>query len=162
MLLIMKILWFFFVSLHPFKISVTEINYNKSGRSLDTTIKVFHDDLESALSESNSKTINVEENNQQIKSYLSSYFINYFQLFINQKKTDFSFVGYEFEDDVVWIYLEFKSADKLESVKLRNGIFTDTFPEQSNLVHFHYGDEIKSRMCSKNNPEASFSDFQNW
>ena len=50
-------------------------------------------------------------------------------------------VGKEFENDVIYIYVEIPFEDAPEGMKLQNTMFFESFPEQTNLVIAHFGEK---------------------
>ena len=148
--------------IHPFKISVSELNFNEKNNSIEVTIKIFQDDLEYTLDQINHSEITLEENRKDLDQIISTYLRQKFVVKVNNNIMTAKFVGYELEEDVIWIYIEYIQINKLQEVSINNQLLVEAFPGQSNLVHFKYHDEIKSRMCSKDNNIAVFDDFENW
>lgn len=50
-------------------------------------------------------------------------------------------VGKEFENDVIYAYIEIPFAESWEGVKLQNTIFFESFPQQTNLVIARFGEK---------------------
>jgi hypothetical protein len=76
---------------------------------------------------------------------MTSYFEKNFALMRDGKKLHFVFVGYEKEDDAVWVYFENteKNAEK-GSFEIRNTIFIKHIAEQKNILYLHTNDQKKS------------------
>ena len=159
---LLPFIYVFTIFLHPFRISVTEMNYNSQSKSVETTIKIFHDDLEKALSEFYDKPIIIETNKSECNTQIQKYLDDRLHLFVNDKEVKSEFIGFEIEDDVVWSYLEFKMAPTPKKIIVRDNLLIDTFSDQSNLVHFKYNGKIKSRMLSGKEREALFEDVDSW
>jgi len=148
--------------LHPFKISVCEVNYNGTNKSLEMTIKIFQDDMIYTLHQIHNKDINLNDDQTETKDFISSYITQNLKVKVDHELREATFVGYELEEDVIWIYLEYSKVSNPEMVEIEDKLLMDAFREQNNLVHFKYGEEIKSKMCTDGNTLAVFSDFKNW
>jgi hypothetical protein len=78
------------------------------------------------------------ETDAEIFKYLSETLI-----FQNQKgeTQKLKWVGKEFENDVVYAYVEIPFEDSFEGAKLQNTIFFESYPEQTNLVVARLGEK---------------------
>ncbi|MBJ7428788.1 MAG: hypothetical protein JHD28_07525, partial [Bacteroidia bacterium] len=71
------------------------------------------------------------------------YLANHLKLNLNNKNMPLNWVGFETENDVVWIYLESKCTEKkFNNLKVNNSILCDLTAEQTNLVQFNW--DLKS------------------
>lgn len=142
---------------HPFYVSVTQIDYKE--KSLQITLKIFVEDLESALIDQGKPKLNLGEkmeasNSEKIiKGYLNSSF----SIKINDIKKEINYVGKEVEDDVIWIYLEIKDIRQINSIEVFNSIITEKYEGQTNLVHTTINGEKKSLILNKRNPMDKIS-----
>ncbi|MEB2773729.1 DUF6702 family protein [Algoriphagus sp. D3-2-R+10] len=126
---------------HPFHISLTEIKWNERTEHMEISQKIFWDDLEIALSGYHKKSIDflnpADEDllNDQLKEYL----LSQNQLWIDGESVNLNFIGYEVEDDAAWFYLESEKVREPVSIKVKNSLLLDDFPDQKNVVQFYYG-----------------------
>ena len=74
----------------------------------------------------------------ELFKYLSENFV-----FQNKKGEvqKLKWVGREFENDVVYVYVEIPFAETFEGARLQNTIFFESFAEQTNLVVARFGDK---------------------
>lgn len=136
---------------HKFYVSMTDIHYNAKKQSLEISVKVFTDDLETAIqsSEDDKLWIGDKKEAPQVDSLIETYFRKKFQVSVNGEAAKFDFLGKESETDVVWCYLEIKDVAKLESLDVSNRVFMHLFDEQKNLVHIYAGDAEESLLLTK-------------
>jgi len=136
---------------HKFYVSMTDIHYNAKNQSLEISVKVFADDLETAIQSSEDDKLWVGDKKEapQVDSLIEAYFRKKFQVLVNGEAVDFDFLGKEAEADVIWCYLEIMDVEKLESLDISNRIFMHLFDEQKNLVHIYVGDSEESLLLMK-------------
>lgn len=146
---------------HTFHTSLTRIDYVEKDRLAQITIQLFSHDLVPVLERKSKKRIDLDvkspENDKIIADYLSSQFV---LLGIDDKPKPFNWVGKETDVDMIYIYLEISELENFDNLKLRNTIFFEDFPEQTNLVIarfngkktdlvFKTGDKIKDLSVVK-------------
>jgi len=148
---------FFLVSFkHPFYLSVTDLKYNPKDKAIQGSVKIFVNDLEGALKKINNKTIdlvNIKDSSQtkiMLKNYLSSRLI----LKVNGKVKIFELVGFEREEEAIWLYLEFKKCDVPKKVEVLNSILFESIAEQTNIVQVEVNNTKKSFKAT--NPDKDF------
>mgnify|MGYP006204322833 CR=1 FL=1 len=71
-----QLILFLFTFLHPFYVSVTDINHNQKTKSLEISSKIFFDDLESDIEKENNLRIDIlkPQNKDLINDLISKYF----------------------------------------------------------------------------------------
>lgn len=126
---------------HPFHISLTEIKWNEQTEHLEISQKIFWDDLEIALSGYHDKSIDFlnPADKALLTVQLEAYLLSHNQLWIDGKSVNLDFIGYEVEDDAAWFYLESEKVREPASIKVKNSLLLDDFPDQKNVVQFYYG-----------------------
>src|SRR5215217_7652052 len=82
---------------HPFFVSMTDINYNDKEKSLEISVRIFTDDLENALRKYHKDKIDIlhPANQNTMNGYVKDYIQQHLQLNVNDKPVQLSFVGYE-------------------------------------------------------------------
>lgn len=146
--------------LHPFHVSVCDINHNSQQNLLEITVKIFADDLEVALSEVNDNpvTLKSEDISKNIKSYIHSNF----HLSVNNKPSSYQYLGWEQESDAVWVYMECHLTGTVKKLEVENAILTNVFEDQTNLVHLHSKGNTKSVQINEDQLSRSFDDIDKW
>ena len=135
---------------HEFHTSLAQVHYNKSNQSFEVTLRVFTDDLETALTlmDNNNKiTIDAPQADKLIEQYLTKNLIFFDKQ--NQRKA-LTFIGKEVEVDVTWIYAEISVADLPSGMRLQNSVLTELFSDQVNIVNFKYLSTIRTFMFKPN------------
>lgn len=147
---------FAFTSMHKYYISVTQINYIKEKESVQITSRLFIDDFENALKSNYDDNIVLAEKDEPI--VIDSYIIRYLQdkikLSINNKEVTFSFVGKEYEGDIIRCYLEIENVKHIESFSITNSVLFDLQEDQQNIVKTKINSKNKSVILTSDNPNA--------
>ena len=146
--LFISLLLFSFTSLHSgvkenkhdFHTSLSELSYNPKTGSIEATIRVFTDDLETALTEFNQgKKVNVEASNKQADAIIARYLEKNWGLLTPQKtKKKMEYIGREPELDATWLYVEISDANQTKGYTFVNTLLTELFDDQTNLVNILY------------------------
>lgn len=135
--------------MHEFYVSVCEIDYNEENKSLEIALKLFTDDLEKAIEKQGVVGYKLDDT-EKSDEYLFKYLKNGFQLTVNGKKIEYTFIGKEvLLDNVTWCYMEAKGIAEVKSVEVMNALLTELFDDQKNMVHVKVGDKTKSLILRK-------------
>jgi hypothetical protein len=126
---------------HTYHTSLTRMDYNAKDKNIEISMQLFVHDVTPMLERRLKKRVDIEKTAEvdgEILRYLSETFV-----FQNKKGEvqNLKWVGKEFENDVVYIYVEIPFEDAPEGTKLQNTIFFESFPEQTNLVIAHFGEK---------------------
>lgn len=143
--------------LHPFYVSVTEINHNMADQSLEISIRVFTDDFENTL-KMHHPDIRVDLMNPPaggaMDSIVKNYLLHKIKMEVNGKGRDMHYVGFERVDESVWAYFEITGVPVLQELKIQNPILYEYKKEQINMVHVNTGKKRQSRKLD--NPIADW------
>jgi len=125
---------------HKFHVSVTQIEYNQKEQSAEITIRVFADDLETALSQHAKRPIKIDpakaNKDKQLGETVIAYLRDRFQLkTLAGRPVKLGWVGLEWQADMFWLYVEGKLPNGLEGAQLRNKVFQELFEDQVNIVN---------------------------
>lgn len=153
-----KILLFALISLlvsfkHPFYLSVTNLKYNVKDKALQGSVKLFTNDLEDALKRTEHRTVDLihPEDTLKTQQLLEGYLKKRLSLSLNNEQKNFQVLGFEREQEAIWIYIEFKGCNLPETIRLENSLLYDFIENQSNIMHFEVKGERKSYKL--NNPD---------
>ncbi len=137
--------------IHPFYVSICQIDHNPTTKSLEISFKIFTDDLEYSLEKQGTGRLFLgsEKESEKADQYIFNYLKNNFKITIDGQETEYSFLGKEIELDVTWCYLEAKNINDFTKIEVLNKILIDDFNSQSNIVHIKYGDKRKSMLLHK-------------
>src|SRR5687768_15448096 len=87
------------VAVHPFYVSVTEMNHNAANASMEISCKLFTDDLENTLKNIYKTKLDLAQpkDQQQVEKLVFDYLQKHLQVKVNGKAAVLSFVGFEIE-----------------------------------------------------------------
>lgn len=123
---------------HKFYISHYTLDYKN--RSLQVTVKVFTDDLEKALRQGDAALkIDEKSDAKLLGPKIMAYYKEHLQL-KTDKVQNLQWVGYELENDLVWIYLEVpEMASAPKSMEINCNVLTEIYEDQINLFRVNCG-----------------------
>lgn len=132
--------------LHPFYVSVTEMQYNAKEQTLEVSCRVFADDLEKALEKMSHVPLDILQprDKKQLAQLISQYIPQHLRLQVDGKAVHLAFVGYEIEEDAVWSYWQVNEIPTIRHLKVINDILYEQHPEQTNLLHVMVNGKRKS------------------
>jgi len=142
---------------HPHKIhvSVTHLEFNQPKQTVEIVIRVFTDDLESALSQLAKREVKLDPatagKNRQVRELVMAYLRSNFELKNKAgRPVILSWSGIEGQLDVFFLYVEGRAPGGLEGARMRNKIFCELFDDQVNIVNAkHQGKQIGLMFESK-------------
>lgn len=132
--------------LHPFHVSVVEVNHNATDRTLEISCKIFTDDFEKVLAQ-NYKT-KVDLINPPVRKAMDSlvkkYIVSHLSIRANGNPVNFSYLGFEHESEAVYAYLEVGNIVQVKKIEAIDKLMQDLFTDQLNLMHVTVGGNRKS------------------
>ena len=135
---------------HEYHVSVTQMQYNPAARAFEVSIRLFTDDLEKGLSESNGKQRFVVKNGDKNDAFVEKYIRASFVLTSSQKKpVTMQYVGKEQEEDATWVYLEIPFTGSLDGYKLQNNTLLEVFDDQVNMTNIKLPSDKKTLLFKK-------------
>ncbi len=145
--------------LHPLRLSLCEIEYTSSKRSLSVNLKLFLTDVNEALVlDPYSKELAFCQPNESPKAdpMLLEYLNQFFHVKVNGKALDLKIKSKkltgEGDNTALWVYFEYYQQPTPTTMEIKNAVFTDLFFDQNNIVYVHYDGEPKSLMLNKKTP----------
>lgn len=143
---------------HPFFISVTEINHNAAGKTVEVSCKIFTDDLEGALKKSLHATVDLSSATQveRAGALVNQYVQQHLRLAANGKVLPLTFIGFEREAESVYCYFEGAGVPTLKKLDVTTSLLQDFTQEQINIIHATAGGLRKSIKLNYPATGASF------
>ncbi|WP_024768996.1 DUF6702 family protein [Aquimarina macrocephali] len=140
-----------FKTAHKFYVSVTQVDYNEKQQSLQIVSRVFVDDIEELLKVRYDESTNLDKDEESpgVDKNLTIYLNQKLQFVVNGEKVSFTFLGKEYEDDLIICYLEIENVTSLHTIEITNQVLMDLFEEQQNIVHVKKGNQRKSLILEK-------------
>jgi hypothetical protein len=144
---------------HPYYVSVVDIKYDVNQKALQISARLFTNDLEDALRKTNKKTIDLL--NPKIRSEADSALFKYikerFQIFLNSKAKALTYIGYEKEEESIWVYLEIKKTVLPKKININSSLLYDFLPQQINIIHAEINGVKKSSKITNPDSKIEFS-----
>lgn len=140
-----------FVNVHKYYVSVTEINIIESSGIIQISSRLFTDDLELALQNiyANESISLSNADSEKVQNMIKTYVITHFKIDVNKEQIDLNYLGREYEDDVVYIYMEAEGLEEISSIKIYNSILFDTYQEQEHIIKTKTEKKSKSFILNK-------------
>ena len=154
-LVVSGILFFGCLFAHPFHSSIFSLKFNDNSRSVEITMRVFANDLEKTINQINNSNVIIDndDNKKDVDSLIFNYINKTIFLSINEKECDLSWIGKEFETDIVWLYLEILDVDKkIKKIISENRFLFSSFEDQLNIMNFYIHGKQKTVMSHKDKP----------
>lgn len=145
--------------LHPFHVSVVEINHNAANKTFEISCKIFTDDFEKVLAQ-NYKTktdlINPPDK-AAMDSLVKKYIFSHLAVNADGKAVKLSYVGFERENEAVYSYVQVDNVATVKKVDISTNLMHDLFTDQVNIVHVIVGGERKSSKLDYPATAAGFN-----
>ena len=123
--------------MHPFFISVIDIDHNEKEASLEISVRTFTDDLEKMMEKEYNVTLDLSQPNQKGKAedYINKYMQQKIKLSTNGIKSNLEFVGFEIQKESTWSYFEVKNVKQLKQLNVFCELLFGIDPQQINIIH---------------------------
>lgn len=156
LLILLVIPLFAFTTIHKYYISVTQIDYLQKKQSVQITTRIFIDDLEKLLRERYDETITLAGKNEPSTAdlYIERYLKEKIKIKINNKEVTLSFIGKEYDADLIKCYLEIEGIKKIESFEISNEVLFDLYGDQQNIIKTKINSQQKSVILIPQNRSA--------
>lgn len=139
------------VFFHPFYISLTEVRYNPSNKSLEIAQKIFWDDLEVALGDIHHTKVDFlnPSDRKNLEEMAKSYLLDKNEITVNGKKVTLKYLGFEIEEEAAWFYMEAEKVPVPKTVEIQNEVLIQHFDGQQNIINFYMDKRPKSLILYK-------------
>jgi hypothetical protein len=147
---------FAFTAAHKYYLSVTQIDYLSDKQSVQITSRIFIDDFEKLLRERYDDKITLADKNENGTTdiYIERYLKEKIKIKINGKDVNMSFIGKEYDADIMKCYLEIENIKVINSIEISNQVLLDIFEEQQNIVKTKINSKQKSFLLDRNSKTA--------
>jgi len=144
------------VNVHPYFVSIWDIELKEETQTVQIICKVFLDDIESGLK----KRFNVEKwdwKQQNADSLAFVYLQESISLQLNNKSTSLKVIGKEMEFDVVYFYLESEKVELAHAkIHLEIPFLVEAIEDQTNLAHLKQGSLKKSFILNRSEQTCDY------
>lgn len=147
---------FAFTGAHEYYVSITQIEYVKEKKTVQIISRIFIDDLEKLIRERYDPDVTLASDDEPAKVdfYIEKYLGEKIKIKINNIDIDATFIGKEYEADIVYCYLEIENIESINSFEITNQVLFDLYSEQQNIVRLKINDKNKSFILIKENDKG--------
>ena len=156
LLISLALLFYYNLDEHPLRLSLCEIEYFSETRIISINLKLFLTDVnEAILFDPNNNELAFCQPNESTNAnqMLLDYINRYFYVKVNEESIPLEIknkrLSGEDENTALWIKLEHSQLGELNSIEIKNAIFTDLFFDQNNIVYIHINNQSNSIMLNK-------------
>ncbi|MFD2543485.1 DUF6702 family protein [Lacinutrix gracilariae] len=138
---------------HKYYVSVTSVEYVKEKESVQIISRIFIDDFENLLRKryDDKITLAIQDELSTVNMYTERYLKEKLQIEINGKPVKLNFIGKEYEDDIMFCYLEIEGVKAINSIEITNKVLLDLFSEQENIIKCKINGKNKSFLLREGN-----------
>ena len=139
---------------HPFHVSVIEINHNAVDKTLEISCKIFTDDFEKILAKNYKAKVDLinPPNKAAMDSLVKKYLFSHLSIKVNGKPVLFSYLGFENDKEAAYSYIEVQNVPVVNKLEVTTDIMYDQFDDQMNIMHVTVNENRKSSKL--NFPDA--------
>ncbi len=143
-------------SVHKYYLSLTQITYKEEEKSIQIIVSVFLDDIETAINKTNTIDLQLTTKKELPNNdvYFQKYLQEKLQIKVNNQPKKINYIGKEYEDDLVYFYLEITNINSVNSIEITNKILQKQFPKQQNLIKSKVNGIHKSVLLTAKNDKA--------
>ncbi|WP_375443945.1 DUF6702 family protein [uncultured Fibrella sp.] len=145
---------------HDFHTSLTQMQFEAKSQTVEISIRMFTDDLETALTHENGGKLVQFGGPAKLDQLLERYVRKHFVVADAQRKPKpYTYVGYEQESDAHWVYIEMPAGgpDPFKNIVIKQDILMDVFSDQVNLINIQYQQQKKTVVFRNNQPVQAVS-----
>ena len=145
--------------MHPFFVSVIDINHNEKEATIEISARTYTDDLEKMIQKEFNVKLDLNQANQkeQANKYINQYMQKKMALSTNGIKYKMEYVGYEIQKESTWSYFEIKEVKQIKQLNVFCEILFGIDPNQINILHTTVGGVRKSYELTTHKNSTKFN-----
>lgn len=126
-----------FSFMHPYYISMTEIEHDKTNNSVEISVRIFTDDFEKTIHQTYKGKVDLLNKNEKANSekLIQQYISKHLSIKADGKVLNLKFDGFESEEGSIWSYFEYDNITSIKTIEVSNNILYDYKQEQVNFIH---------------------------
>jgi len=150
-------------TIHPFHISLAEVEYNAKTKKLEIALRIHPDDLEQALRDLTGKKV-VLDKTKNVDKLILKYLAKTFSVKpkstgekkVKQKPAKIVWVGKEIKIKWSWLYFEIPLKNGWDGIEITNRILFDQVKKQTNTMLFKQGKKRAAINFTSKKPTHTF------
>ncbi len=125
------------VKVHPFYVTVTEIEHNSKAQTLEISCKIFTDDFEHTLRNHYNEKIDLinPQDVNATSAIVKDYITKHLKISVNGINSILSFVGYEKKEEGIIAYFECSQIKTVKTIEVTDNLLYDYKAEQISIIH---------------------------
>lgn len=125
------------VSMHPIYVSVTEIEHNAKGKTLEVSCKLFTDDFEKVLRTTYKTQVDLinPKDKPAMDRLVNDYVQKHFKVSADDRPLNLKYLGYEQQEEGIYSYFEVENVSSVKNMVIINDLLYEYKPEQMGLLH---------------------------
>ncbi len=148
-----------FISIiHPFFVSVIDVNHNAKEKSLEISVRIFTDDLETVLKNQTHTSVDLTKATDKAKNdkLIAEYIHNKMQFKIDGKAIQLNYIGYEIQSESSWCYFEVINIPSFKKLDVNCNLLYEWQAQQMNIFHVKENGVEKSYKLDNPKTQAVF------
>lgn len=123
--------------LHPFYVSVVEIDQNSKEKSLEVSVRIFTEDFEATLKKYGNTKLDLLHPTDKAATdkLVNTYLQNKLHIKVDGKPVTMQYIGYEQRLESIWVYLEIDNITTLKKVDINCNLLYEFEEKQTNIFH---------------------------
>ena len=123
--------------MHPFFVSVIDVNHNAKDKNIEISVKIFVDDFEATLKKNYQRNIDLHKasNDVQVNKLIHNYIETKLQIVIDGKPQTMNYLGFDVQKESVWIFLEVNEIHHLKKINFNCNLLYDFEQKQMNIIN---------------------------
>ena len=144
-------------NVHPIYMSVTEIEHNAKEKTLEISCRIFTNDFETALRQSNKGFIDLikPKDKAAMDKLVNDYIQKHLAIAVDGKQVALQFLGYEQQEDAINSFFQVNNINSVKKISITDNILYEYKTEQISLLHVTVNGNRKSTKMV--NPEEKVS-----
>lgn len=158
-ILIQPLVALWMLLLHPFYVSVIEIQHNESAATAEISVRIFTEDLEQTLRKQTNTAVDLvnPKNKNLADKQVSQYLTQKIRLTINGKPCEMQYLGYEIQQESIWCYFEIPQIAQLKTLEADCNLLYEFVNVQTNIFHVKKGKSETSKKLDYPATHVNFS-----
>ena len=145
-------------NVHPFYVSVTEINHNATDKTLEISVKIFTDDMEKTLKQNYKTPIDIIKPKDKVSlaKMMTEYLNNHLKITVDGTMVSFRYIGNETDDSYAFVYLQVDNIAAVKKIEITNSLLYDFIDKEINIMHVVVNGNRKSTKLEYPETKAAF------
>ncbi|MDE3234634.1 MAG: hypothetical protein KGO81_01680 [Bacteroidota bacterium] len=145
--------------MHPFYVSVIDINHNPKDKAVEISVRIFTEDLETTLNNNFHSNLHLDKkaDPKTAGKFINQYILQKLQLKADGKPLNLQYVGYEIQEESTWCYFEVPNTAAPKKLDVNCNLLYDFQNQQINIFHVKVNEKEESYKLDNPKTQASFN-----